>query len=156
VKTALRLLADSGFGGERSRGWGRAEAPQFIEGTLPDIILGALPVEEQPGGEQSNPEPVREAAGAQPQWLLSLFTPAAGDSVDWERGSYTVVERGGRVESPSRSGDLKKQVQMVAEGSVLYAGAGLRGSAPDVAPEGFAHPVFRAGFALSIPLPEVS
>jgi CRISPR type III-A-associated RAMP protein Csm4 len=156
VKTAFRLLADSGFGGERSRGWGRAEAPQFIEGTLPGIILGTLPVEEQPSGEQSNPEPVREAAGVQPQWLLSLFTPAAGDAVDWERGSYTVVERGGRVESPSRSGDLKKQVQMVAEGSVLYAATGLRGSAPDVAPEGFAHPVFRAGFALSIPLPEVS
>jgi CRISPR/Cas system CSM-associated protein Csm4 (group 5 of RAMP superfamily) len=156
VKTALRLLADSGFGGERSRGWGRAEAPQFIEGTLPDIILGTLPVEEQPGGEQSNPEPAREAAGVQAHWLLSLFTPAAGDAVDWERGSYAVVERGGRVESPSRSGELKKQVQMVAEGSVLYAAVGLRGSAPDVAPEGFAHPVFRAGFALSIPLPEVS
>jgi CRISPR/Cas system CSM-associated protein Csm4 (group 5 of RAMP superfamily) len=92
----------------------------------------------------------------QAHWLLSLFTPAAGDAVDWERGSYAVVERGGRVESPSRSGELKKQVQMVAEGSVLYAAVGLRGSAPDVAPEGFAHPVFRAGFALSIPLPEVS
>jgi hypothetical protein len=25
-----------------------------------------------------------------------------------------------------------------------------------VAPDGFAHPVFRAGFAVSIPLPEVS
>ena len=42
---------------------------------------------------------------------------------------------------------------MVAEGSVLYAGGAIRGAAPDVAPDGFAHPVFRAGFALSIPLP---
>jgi hypothetical protein len=50
---------------------------------------------------------------------------------------------------------LKKQIQMVAEGSVLYAGGALCGAAPDVAPEGFAHPVFRAGFALAIPLPEV-
>ena len=25
----------------------------------------------------------------------------------------------------------------------------------DVAPDGFAHPVFRAGFAVAIPLPEV-
>ena len=41
----------------------------------------------------------------------------------------------------------------MAEGSVLVAGDGLRGMAPDVAPDGFAHPVFRAGFALSIPLP---
>jgi len=44
---------------------------------------------------------------------------------------------------------------MVAEGSVLYAEATPRGSAANVAPDGFAHPVFRAGFALAIPLPEV-
>jgi CRISPR Csm4 C-terminal domain len=45
---------------------------------------------------------------------------------------------------------------MVAEGSVLFADGAPRGSAADVAPDGFAHPVFRAGFALSIPLPEVN
>src|ERR1039457_2453978 len=39
VKAAFRLLADSGFGGERSRGWGRAEAPEFVEGTLPGLIV---------------------------------------------------------------------------------------------------------------------
>ena len=54
------------------------------------------------------------------------------------------------------SGELKKQLPMIAEGSVVYAPAAPRGSAPDVAPDGFAHPVFRAGFALSIPLPEVA
>ena len=89
-------------------------------------------------------------------WLLSLFTPAAADAVDWTRGSYTVLARGGRVESPAGSGELKKQVHMISEGSVLIAPSGLRGAAPDVAPDGFAHPVFRAGFAVSIPLPEVS
>jgi hypothetical protein len=45
---------------------------------------------------------------------------------------------------------------MVAEGSVLYASGILRGAASDVAPDGFAHPVFRAGFAVAIPLPEAS
>jgi hypothetical protein len=50
------------------------------------------------------------------------------------------------------SGELKKLVQMLAEGSVIYAADAPRGSAPDVAPEGCAHPVFRAGFALAIPL----
>jgi CRISPR type III-A-associated RAMP protein Csm4 len=39
VKAAFRWLADSGFGGERSRGWGRAEAPEFVEGQLPGMIL---------------------------------------------------------------------------------------------------------------------
>jgi hypothetical protein len=61
------------------------------------------------------------------------------------------MTRGGRVDT---SGELKKQLPMVAEGSVIVAGSELRGSAPDVAPDGHAHPVFRAGFAVSIPLPE--
>jgi CRISPR/Cas system CSM-associated protein Csm4 (group 5 of RAMP superfamily) len=75
--------------------------------------------------------------------------------VDWARGNYTVLARGGRVDSPAGSGELKKQVRMVAEGSVVYSGSALSGAAADVAPDGFAHPVFRAGFAVAIPLPEV-
>src|SRR5512133_2394282 len=39
VRASFRLLADSGFGGERSRGWGRSETPEFTAGVLPDIIL---------------------------------------------------------------------------------------------------------------------
>ena len=148
LKTAFRLLADSGFGGERSRGWGRSEEPEFTEGTLPEMILS--PSAAEPAPEAS------ATSGIQPQWLLSLFSPAPADTVDWDRGNYTVLERGGRVESPARWGDLKKHVNMVSEGSVLYAASALRGAAPDVAPDGFAHPVFRAGFALAIPLPEVS
>ena len=278
VKAAFRLLADTGFGGERSRGWGRSEAPEFIEGALPDLILpiptekagaslgpaetveaaviAAAPVaplvveteaestpqEETPTAtpdepvaapEQpivavaavamepavvdeaaTEPEPpvveaneIQEAAPAaeapaveaapdpepptpetetpaveapvlemepsepqaapveapvvvsatptHPHWLLSLFTPAASDSVDWRRGNYSVLPRGGRIDSPAGSGELKKQIQMVAEGSVVYAETAPRGSAADVAPDGFAHPVFRAGFAVAIPLPEV-
>lgn len=223
VKAAFRLLADTGFGGERSRGWGRSAQPEFIEGSLPNMILaeqevkGPAPEDKsQAGGEPSpvppiqeppmEPPPVREpeppavppepdpdpeppapdpdppfpvppfpdpspviAAPAEseqetpapgkpsvPVWLLSLFTPAAADAVDWRRGNYTLLARGGRVDSPAGSGELKKQVQMVVEGSVLYAAGDPHGAAPDVAPEGFAHPVFRAGFALTIPLPEVS
>jgi CRISPR type III-A-associated RAMP protein Csm4 len=303
VKAAFRLLADTGFGGERSRGWGRSETPEFIDGMLPDLILPAVepvveakvkapapvaplvvepepeteaftepqpqvsglteevtevpaieaapepepapesetvavdanvPVveaapevpapepepepepetealtEPQPQGSglteevtelpaieaapQSEPAPESETVAVDanvpvvetapeapaieavpepeptpepevppthsgvpthPHWLLSLFTPAPADSVDWRRGNYTVLARSGRVESPAGSGELKKQIQMVAEGSVLYAETAPRGSAADVAPDGFAHPVFRAGFAVAIPLPEV-
>jgi CRISPR type III-A-associated RAMP protein Csm4 len=307
VKAAFRLLADTGFGGERSRGWGRAETPEFVEGTLPGLIvkyrrkerrvdaevavaaeaevaeadnewravgpetdlsvdlasaleaaaaevnavaapetepateaapetdgaaesIGAatfrerfpeqaveleseaaaepLPdsrgsdepapeaetaVEPAPGvepagepqfevetsaapetegtGQEARPtasvrapeltEPLRvapdhaPAAHQQAHWLLSLYTPAADDAVDWGRGSYAVLARGGRIDSPSGSGELKKQIQMVAEGSVLCVDGVPLGAAPDVAPDGFAHPVFRAGFALAIPLPEV-
>jgi CRISPR type III-A-associated RAMP protein Csm4 len=333
VKAAFRLLADTGFGGERSRGWGRSETPEFVEGTLPGLIIEYQrqetppPVEEPPTEEPpvtepppteepepepeppeveqaanpelpepvepvasaeplvgqalspANPEPAdpvepvepvapvepsepigaatvrerlsaeatsdephvgqalspansepaseaepvtepaaeaeppapalevpapeSESAAAEPEaappeaepalsdapiaaahrapdltepmrlpteesitlappaahltahWLLSLFTPAAEDAVDWGRGSYTVLARGGRIDSPAGSGELKKQIQMVAEGSVLYADGVPLGTAADVAPDGFAHPVFRAGFALAIPLPEV-
>ena len=110
--------------------------------------------ERAPEPPTPNPQsPTPETASAA-HWLLSLFTPAASDTVDWARGNYTVLTRGGRVDSPAGSGELKKQLQMVAEGSVLYAASVPQGSALDVAPEGFAHPVFRAGFALSIRLPE--
>ena len=262
VKAAFRLLADSGFGGERSRGWGRSEAPEFTEGGLPDLIfppdgpafdaavdtlrppaatagekvsgpdasagrppdplpsapnetdLGAAttgsghpepppaaPAENapaQPGDgaavddsasplsgsrtetaigvleleepvevaeEAAEEEPVPEAlpqeapvvaSGPKAHWLLSLFTPSEQDAVDWSRGNYWLVERGGRIDSPAGSGELKKTLQMVGEGSVIYAPAAPLGAAPDVAPGGFPHPVFRAGFAVSVPLPEVS
>ena len=295
VKAAFRLLADTGFGGERSRGWGRSETPEFIEGDLPGMIIGepraaapepeiaeahvtaspaieplqaepaveenqpsdtqspaedqspvppmqeppdepspvppAEPPQEEPPVQDPEPEPgqtdppgedptppleepgqpapvpvpdsaiqadaVEQAAEAdappaeaaaapavamepepetatppvearEPEpvavkdrrsghahWMLSLFTPAAADTVDWGRGSYTLMSRGGRVDSPAGSGELKKQIQMIAEGSVLVAESAPLGAAPDVAPDGFAHPVFRAGFALAIPLPEV-
>jgi CRISPR type III-A-associated RAMP protein Csm4 len=135
-------------------------APPVIEPEAPAVEPEKPAVEPMP--EPAAPEPLSEpqlllTAGAptHPHWLLSLFTPAPADSVDWRRGNYTVVPRGGRIDSPAGSGELKKQIQMVAEGSVLYAEAPPRGSAADVAPDGFAHPVFRAGFAVAIPLPEV-
>jgi CRISPR/Cas system CSM-associated protein Csm4 (group 5 of RAMP superfamily) len=73
--------------------------------------------------------------------------------VDWQRGFYSIVSRGGRIESPARSGEEKKLVRMVEEGSVLVAEAPPIGAAPNVAPDGFPHPVFRAGFAVAIPVP---
>jgi CRISPR type III-A-associated RAMP protein Csm4 len=154
VRGALRLLADSGFGGERSRGWGRCSEPEFVEGTLPEMILPdrAMPALEASSTESAELPPAAEP-GVTSHWLLSLFTPGPQDAVDWKRGNYTVLARGGRIESQAGFGERKKQLQMVAEGSVLVAGETIRGMAPDVAPDGFAHPVFRAGFALSIPLP---
>ena len=155
VRAALRWLADSGFGGERGRGWGRAETPEFIEGTLPQMILPDRPAEPVIAGEGESPA-LAETPPSKPAnayWLLSLFSPAADDGVDWNRGSYTLVPRVGRVESPVRSGDLKKALNMISEGSVLLADHPVQGAAPDVAPDGFAHPVYRAGFALAIPIP---
>ena len=44
---------------------------------------------------------------------------------------------------------------MVAEGSVLAARQEPTGAAVDVAPDNFAHPVYRSGFALALQLPAV-
>jgi CRISPR type III-A-associated RAMP protein Csm4 len=137
---ALRLLADSGFGGERSRGWGRAE----------------IEISEQRNPLVSVPTATGDAAktaGESVWWMLSLYHPAADDAVDWSRGNYAVITRTGRVESDARWGEAKRPTRMIAEGSVLMASAEPRGSITDVAPEGFPHPVYRAGFALAIAIP---
>lgn len=125
VLTALRLLGDSGFGGERSLGWGRATD---IELTDAGLLFG-------------------EATTADSWWLLSLYSPHEDDQVDWPRGRFTTIERGGWVENAR-----KKRVRMIGEGSVLSAPV-LRGRAVDVAPEGFPHPAWRAGFAVAVPAP---
>jgi CRISPR/Cas system CSM-associated protein Csm4 (group 5 of RAMP superfamily) len=129
VRCALRLLADSGFGGERSRGWGRAAEPEFSDAA--PLFAGA------------------GHAGA--WWMLSLYSPHADDAVDWSRGDYASTTRAGWTDSAAGS-VKKKHVRMIEEGSVLMAPA-LRGRAVDVAPEGFPHPAWRAGFALAVPVP---
>lgn len=149
IRAAFRYLADTGFGGERSRGWGRAHDPQFED---PPALLASGPevpqrVEPQENGSHE-PELIENA-----YWLLSLYSPAASDSVDWSRGAYALMERVGRVESSVGWGAPKKTLRMISEGSVLVAGASPAGAARDVAPDGFPHAVYRAGFAVGVPVP---
>jgi CRISPR type III-A-associated RAMP protein Csm4 len=155
VQSAFRLLADTGFGGERSRGWGRCYPPEFIEGSLPDLVFSKPavppPTDSEAAAFWTEPPPTTQA-----YWLLSLFVPAPADAIDWERGSYSLVARGGRVESPARSGELKKSLNMISEGSVLIVAADPQGAASDVAPDGFPHPVYRAGCAVAIPIPQAA
>ena len=131
VRSALRLLADSGFGGERSRGWGRSSDPEWNEAS------------------ELWPEPETEKA----YWLLSVFAPAESDAVDWKTGNYSTVTRTGRIESAASWGAVKTPSLMIAEGSVLVAPAAPKGEARNVAPSDFEHPVYRAGFAVTIPIP---
>ena len=130
LEAALRLLADSGFGGERSQGWGRAEIT-VEKHTLPELV----------------------AEGEHAWWLLSLFTPNATDEIDWQRGNYAVATRSGRIESAASWGEEKRPSRMIVEGSVLVAAQEPRGTTGDVAPEGFAHPVYRAGHAVALRIP---
>jgi len=125
VRGALRLLADSGFGGERSLGWGRATDLDLSDAGL---LFG-------------------DTSTADSWWLLSLYSPHDLDRVDWPSGRFTTIDRGGWVENSK-----KKHVRMIGEGSVLSAPV-LRGRAVDVAPEGFRHPAWRAGYAVAVPAP---
>jgi CRISPR type III-A-associated RAMP protein Csm4 len=131
LQGALRLLADSGFGGGRSRGWGRSEMPEIVEGELPQLLIPA-------------------SVDANGYWLLSVFHPAESDPIDWQHGNYALSTRGGRVDS---HGDEKKPTRMLTEGSVIVSASAPVGIASDVAPEKFSHPVYRSGFALAIPIP---
>jgi CRISPR type III-A-associated RAMP protein Csm4 len=138
IEACFRLLADSGIGGERSRGWGHFEIePVKRAESVRELLIGAA-------------EPERAQPGF--YWLLSLFSPSEADGIDWDKGSYTLISRSGRVESAAGWGSQKKQLRMVREGSVVVASGRPVGVAHDVAPEGFPHPVFRAGFAVSLEL----
>ena len=139
VRSALLLLADSGLGGERSRGWGRSEAPEWQPWLPPKGSSAQAGTSEQQGDRA--------------HWLLSLYTPAENDAVDWKRGNYATVSRRGRIESSARWGEAKQPTTMIAEGSVLLASNELRGAASNVAPADFPHPVFRAGFAVTVSIP---
>ena len=139
IQGAFRLLSDSGFGGGRRIGWGQIAPPQFERGAWPHLLLPKITALENPG----NPALY---------WLLSLYSPASEDRVDWKAGDYRTTTRGGHVPQ----GELKKVVQLIDEGSVIAAASDPVGRAVDVAPESFAHPVYRAGFALTVRLPELT
>jgi CRISPR/Cas system CSM-associated protein Csm4 (group 5 of RAMP superfamily) len=133
LRSAFRLLADNGVGGERSRGWGRSKPPQFQDMDVAQL----LPTVQTEGAEMA-------------YWMLSLYSAGADDRVDWKRGDYTLVTRSGRAE---RTGMLKRQSRMVEEGSVVFASQAPVGAASDVAPEGTGHPVYRWGCPAAFPVP---
>jgi CRISPR type III-A-associated RAMP protein Csm4 len=147
VKACFRLLADSGFGARRSSGWGQAEAPIFQHGAWPHLLAQKLARTSINGSQNGS--------GGEPPlyWLLSLYSPASTDTIDWGGGDYRLATRGGHVESAAQPGARKKAVQMIIEGSVLAAGEEPIGAAVDVSPDGFAHPVYRGGFAVALQLP---
>jgi CRISPR/Cas system CSM-associated protein Csm4 (group 5 of RAMP superfamily) len=117
---------------------GRSEQPEFREGAFPDLLWGSPATVSD--GEESL------------WWTLSLFSPAAGDNIDWRRGHYSLLARQGRVGSAAAAGQTKKTVNLVCEGSLIAAAQAPVGTVRDVAPDGSPHPVFCSGFAVSLPL----
>lgn len=135
--SCFRYLADTGIGGNRSCGWGKSATPSFDDRHIESLIWPEAPTLE----------------GVRAWWSLSLLHPATSDSIDWSRGGYRLLDRAGRIESSEQWGSQKKKVAMISEGSVLVASEKPIGSAPDSAPEGFPHPVYKNGFAVTIEIP---
>jgi CRISPR type III-A-associated RAMP protein Csm4 len=127
VEAAFRLLADSGIGGERGRGWGLADSVEMQAGDFPQLLL-----------------PEFAGQKGRDYWLLSLFSPAAEDFVDWSTGAYTFV---------SRAGADTLSAPMTAEGSVIQCESAPVGAAVNLASPESRHPRWRAGFAVAVPLP---
>jgi hypothetical protein len=141
IKGAFGLLADTGFGGRRSSGWGQTQAPDFQTGTWPGVLMPKLARRLQTDSY--------EATG---HWLLSLYSPNQSDTVDWSAGDYSLAVRGGFVFT---NGHAKKLVRLVTEGSVLASFHNPVGAAVDTAPDGAPHPAYRAGFAIALRLPVI-
>ena len=141
IRGACRLLADTGLGGGRSRGWGRSEEPRVeAPADLGRMLTGTAST---------------DASGDRDErawWLLSLFSPSEQDSVDWKRGFYSVCVRSGRVMTQASTAEIKPGMQMVAEGSVLLSGTPLAGAARSMSVPNVDHPVLRSGIALAIPI----
>jgi CRISPR-associated protein Csm4 len=132
VQGLFRFIADAGVGGERSLGWGRSAMPEFE--ALPAALVANA-------GENEHHE-----TG---YWVLSLFAPAESDRVDWSRGSYSLLRRSGRTDA---RGELKAESAMVEEGSIVIADSVPVGFARNIAPEGSDHAIYRAGFAVVVPV----
>lgn len=145
---AFRLLADSGLGARRTSGWGHAQAPEIERGEWPGIAMPKLA--RAMAGNHSGAD-----SGPVLYWLLSLYSPAPADSIDWSAGAYRITVRGGRVLDGSTTGE-KKSLRMIAEGSVLAARTEPVGTSLNVAPDGFTRPVRRSGIALTMELPGVT
>lgn len=142
IQSAVRLLGDTGWGGLRRSGWGQTEAPEFQSGEWPALLMPKLARRLAREGEPASDD-------GPMYWALGLFSPNEPNSVDWSGGSYTTVVRGGRIED---TGDEKKQVRMVAEGSVLSSKTKPVGKAVNVAPDGHPHPVYRSGLGSFVQL----
>lgn len=139
IKAAFRLLADTGFGGGRAIGWGQTSSPEFESGPWPNLLLPRSS-RAMRGGNGSN----GHNSG---YWLLSVYSPAASDSPDWSGGDYELITRGSHS---------TKALRMIAEGSVLMASREPSGTAVNIALDDSTHPVYRAGIALALRLPEIT
>ena len=111
VRSALRLLADSGFGRRAIPRMG----PFGSAGVAAVVAAAATPDEQLERARY---------------WLLSLYTPAANEAWTGSAATTPPCSRRGRIESSARWGEPKQATMMIAEGSVLIGLERTRGALP--------------------------
>lgn len=129
LEACLRLLGDSGLGGERGAGFGLFEV-SVVEGV-------SLP----------------EAQGA--EYMVTL-SPCCPDGAQWNalldtRCAYDLLPRRGWIGSPEAGNLRRKTVWMLREGAVLRNAGGTGvGRLVNVKPDPCPHDVWRYGYAFPL------
>ena len=127
IETLLRVLGDTGIGGERNAGYGMFD---FAETTL----------------EISTPE-----KGSQFVTLSSICPQSPEQLAQLLTGgiAYSLNPLTGWVSTPGTVAQRKK-INMFAEGSVLHASDTHIGRLVDLRPDNYEHPVYRYGYAWQV------
>ena len=129
VETLLRVLGDTGVGGERSAGYGLFD-------------LHTEPAEPQPESELARFVTLSPICPRDTDQLSALIQ---GDAI-----GYTLEERSGWIGSTEGNGLRRQQVWVFAEGSVLNGNGAQVGRLVDLKPEACPHPVWRYAYAWPI------
>jgi len=149
LSKGLKALSDLGLGGERHFGMGRFKCDDNEYGTL-------VPIDEHPPLHFLTESTIH----SNHYCVLSLFYPTVTEQKMIQKNvssvAYGLVQRKGWVFSSTTLLQMKrKTVNMFSEGSVFsIPGFTPQGTIIDVKPNGFPHPVWRFGMALSVPLIE--
>lgn len=128
---ALRLMADSGVGGRRSRGYGRFILHEADAMTLPAVD------------------------GSSHQVLLSRYAPTEAEMTLLRApgASYSLVTVGGWSQNLRNIPIIRQKVRFLSEGSVIQRSSGVAGQLlnlrPPQTPPQYNHPVHRYGFGFS-------
>lgn len=127
-EATIRLLADEGFGGDRSSGKGMMETPIFEPLEIDTPVQG--------NGVMT----------------LSLYYSGETETDGIKDGFYDLIERKGYIYSPYGSNLRRRSVRMFTEGSVFPTKLTRVGQLVDVTPEIFQkHKVFRYGYIFALP-----
>jgi len=132
---SLKLLAENGLGGFRSKGNGRFELK--TEKILEDV-----------------PETVKQLSSIETNgtfMLISLLSPST-DSFQKEKSCFELIIRGGGWALNAKTGSqgLKKRVKMLIEGTILVEKD--PGQNPDVTPSEWKEKIFQYGMGFYVPL----